>query len=290
MQKMPRPPWTVKRSGDLITVDVPADGKGWEQWLMFRSDAHEDSLGADREKIARHLEDAKTRNAMIFDGGDIFDAMQGFHDKRSEYGSDGLRDELNGPDYYDRCVDDLHKRLKPYAHLFVEIDEGNHEASVRRHSNTDLIARLVARMRSDGSQVIKGGYREYTQLRFKRAGKVHTKTIYRHHGSGGGAPVTRGMIKTSRRAAYIRDADLVTSGHDHNSYLTPHQRETVDGNKLGRHTQWHISVPSYKDDLLYHANDYVMHREFAPQWTGCIWLRWHFDNNDQLRMDLIYAE
>jgi hypothetical protein len=284
-------PWRVKRDGDIIAVDIDATtNPRWEQWVMFRSDAHEDSLGCDREKVLRHLDDAKARRAMIVDGGDIFDAMQGTHDKRRGQGGTEIAPEYDRADYFDALVAERAVALQPYRHLFVMLARGNHETSVLRHAQTDLMARLVERLRAKGSQVQLGGYRNYLRVTIRRGKTAHQRLIYHHHGSGGGAPVTKGMIQVNRRSTYLRDADIVVTGHDHNTFLTPHVRECVDGSRKSRHTQWHLSIPSYKDDLAKSDMGWAIEREFAPQWTGCVWLRWHFDTNGQLKQDVMYAE
>jgi len=66
------------------------------------------------------------------------------------------------------------------------------------------------------------------------------------HGSGGEAPVTRGVIQTNRQAVYLPDADIVINGHSHNSYWIPIQRErlTRDGTQYFD-TQHHLRTPGY---------------------------------------------
>ena len=70
---------------------------GWELWILLTSDWHWDNPKCDRKTLKRHLDQAKERNAKIIITGDLFCAMQGKYDKRSNKSS--LRPEHQTDNY-----------------------------------------------------------------------------------------------------------------------------------------------------------------------------------------------
>ena len=136
----------AKKSHNVI--DVFDDVKqGWEKWYLLRSDAHHDSAACDREFEIQHLELAKERKAHILDFGDIFDAMQGRYDPRRSYPD--MRQEYadamikNGSSYLDLIVNDAAKFYKPYRLMWLLQGYGNHETSIQKHIDTNLIERFA---------------------------------------------------------------------------------------------------------------------------------------------------
>ena len=112
-------------SGAVTTFNIDGIASGWEQWFLFMSDNHHDSIYCERELELEHLEEARRRNARIFIIGDLFDAMQGRFDPRRSM--DELRPEYRRPDYYDFVVKDTTKFFAPYADLLTMVCPGNHE-------------------------------------------------------------------------------------------------------------------------------------------------------------------
>src|SRR4030066_2283549 len=97
----------IKQSGNVTKVYFDDTFDGWEQWLWLRSDAHHDSAHCRRDLEIKHLDAAVKRNALILDGGDMLDAMQGHYDPRRNY--DDLRNEYKVANYYDDIENDLVK-------------------------------------------------------------------------------------------------------------------------------------------------------------------------------------
>jgi hypothetical protein len=85
------------------------------------------------------------RRGSWIDVGDIFDAMGGKWDPRHSKG-EVREDYALAPDYLDAIVRDAAKFYAPYAKHLVTIGRGNHEQSILKRHETDLIERLAAHM------------------------------------------------------------------------------------------------------------------------------------------------
>lgn len=237
-----------------------------EAWVMLRGDAHVDSPFCRDDLFRAHLAEARKRKAVGLDIGDLFDAMGGRFDKRRTMHN--TRPELRRDDYYDAIIpfvlEEIGKPIKqPWLYCL-----GNHEASATKQGNTSLTDRVVAMLRSAGHNAYAGGYAGYV-----RFGGDAGPLIRWHHGSGGGAIMSFGSLKVRRRGSYITAADICVSGHIHEGWSIPLVRQVVTGRSVDRHLQWHIQVPSYKDELTSASHGWSVAKEFPPAPFGCFWLQ-----------------
>lgn len=244
---------------------------GWRRWIMLRSDAHHDNLHCRQDIERRQLEKAIERDALIIDVGDIFCAMQGRGDPRGNY--DALRPEHRTDKYLDALVSTASKFYQPYARHFALIAHGNHETAVIKHRNTDLIDRLTAELRRAGGVTMPGTYAGWITLRFDIRRTVRTsKTIRYFHGSGGGGPVTRGVIQSNRMAVNWPDGDVVVSGHTRDAWVVPVGRDRVNTQGLPyQDYAWHVRTPTYKDETS-GGMGWAIEKALNPKPLGCAWL------------------
>ena len=90
-----------------------------------------------------------------------------------------------------------------------------------------------------------------------------------HHGAGGDAPVTRGVIHTNRQGVYIKDADIIVNGHNHNAYYVPVVSESLSNNgKIVFQTTHHIRTPGYKQDYGDGSQGWTVEKGFPPKPLG----------------------
>jgi len=215
------------------------------------------------------LQEAVNKNAMIFLFGDVFDAMQGRFDPRRSL--DELRPEYRRNDYYDFVVKDVAKILSPFAKNIVLISDGNHETATLKNSNISLIDRLVWMLNTQyGGNIQHGGYGGWVRFMFEGAsgGRSSIKMKY-HHGFGGDAPVTRGVIQTNRQAVYLNGADIVVNGHSHNAYYVPIVQESLsDAGKVIFSTQHHIRTPGYKSEYNDGTTGWAVEKGMVPKPLG----------------------
>lgn len=266
----------TQQQGAVTSIWEDVTGAGWEQWLFGSSDNHFDSVQCNRDLLRAHFEEAMERRAWIFIFGDWFDAMQGRFDPRRSM--DELRPEYRRSDYYDYVVADAGRFLKPYAKNILLFSKGNHENSVLKNANTDMISRLAYVLNHEyGGNVLTGGYGGWIRMLFsmgEAAGHRVSLNAKYFHGSGGEAPVTRGAIQTNRQAVYLPDANLVINGHSHNAYYIPIERERISAQGVQYFdTQHHLRIPGYKQGYADGQAGWEVERGGVPKPLGSWFVR-----------------
>lgn len=247
---------------------------GWEQWVLLSSDRHHDSAHCDHKLELRHLDEAKRRQALVLDFGDLFDAMQGKHDPRQD--KSALRKEHLRRAYLDTLVKTAAEFYAPYAPQFGVIALGNHETAVIDRHGTNLVDALVSRLNADhGGKCFAGGYGGWIRFLFNVQSTVRSQLRLKYfHGAGGGGPVTRGVIQTNRQAVYLPDADIVVNGHTHDSWLVPIARErlSIHGRQV-HDLQHHVRTATYKDEYGDGAGGWHVESGKPPKPLGAVWMR-----------------
>lgn len=292
----PRMNWQfIEDSRNVHRLKIKLDKPTEEAWVLVMSDVHWDSPHCDRDMLARHLKEAKDRNAPVLDVGDFFDAMQGKYDPRSC--KDDLRPELARGNYIDECVKQAADWLEPYSSQLCLRGYGNHETSIKKRHETDMIERLTERLKAQGSPAKVGGYSGFVRISVqwgKTENKDTSGTIYwYHHGYGGGGPVTRGTIQTSRQAVYVANAGIVHNGHTHDAWVMPIQRIELTHKNTIKHTrQLHVRTPGYKEEYQDGFGGWHIERGGPPKPTGAAWIRFRFvfdKDGRSLETDVIEA-
>lgn len=273
----------VSRNVHVIEIHLPKVGD--EQWVLLQSDVHWDNPKCDREKFKKHLDLALKRNAPVIDAGDFFCAMQGKYDKRS-HKKDLLPEHATG-NYLDSLVDTAAKYLAPYSKILTVRAAGNHESSIQKNHETDLCERLTERIRSNGGIARRGGYSGfvrfslYTNKTERGLSGTQGYKLWYFHGSGGGGPVTRGVIQTNRQAVYVADADFVVTGHTHDSFSLPIQRIKLNHHDIiEQFRQTHIKIGGYKEEFTDGYGGWHVERGGPPKPTGAYWIRFYRAKSD----------
>lgn len=263
---------TNRPSSQVITVVADLDKAGDELRFLLRSDAHHDAVGCDREMEMKHLIEAEKTDAYIMDIGDLFDCMQGRYDKRADRSA--LREEYRSGAYLNRLVDVAVDRYSRFANRWILMSRGNHETSVARHNDFDLTEQLYARLKPSAPLLQLGTYQGFVRIHIKSGGSNRGSIIIAyHHGYGGSAPVTRGVIQTNRMAISYPDAHIVWSGHTHTEfYLSIARQRLNSSDEVDRDEQVHIKSPGYKNDLA-DGEGWAVEKGFMPQSLGAWWLR-----------------
>lgn len=267
-------------SRTVVEIKYDNISDGWEQWLLLRSDAHNDNKKNNWDLERSHLELIKKKRGLVIDAGDVFDLMNGKFDPRKNY--DELVDAVKGEDYIDAVVRYVAERYTPYAESFGVIGMGNHENSILNRLGTNVTNSLVSKLndinreKQSEHRVFGGGYSGWVVFRF-----VIQKTVKRalflkyYHGSGGAADVTRGVLDTNRMAVYLPDADIVLSGHSHNQWVVPIARDRISRHNGATFTdvQYHVRAGSYKG----HGDGYsgwdIQQSKGAPKIQGACLMR-----------------
>ncbi len=169
--------------------------------------------------------------------------------------------------------------MKRCGDLIDVIGCGNHETAVSKYHSVDVIALLIEQLSTENHQIQHGGYSGVISQTFAMKGGSSCKFQIRyHHGSGGAAPVTGGMIAFSRMSGWVRDADVIWRGHIHQRWAKENKEERIpnEGALMKRHPVWWIQTGSYSqqteknqlDDMGNYMGDYGTESCMAPEGTG----------------------
>lgn len=259
---------------------------------MLTSDRHVDSLHSDHALQKAHLDLAATRNAGVLDFGDLCDCMGGRYDKRADPKT--IRPELRKGDYFDAVVGYNAAFLEPWAPYIIHMSEGNHETAAAKNAETNLTERIAERLKARGSPVVVGSYAGWVRFMFSIYDRQRQSIKLRYtHGYGGGGPVTRGVISTARELVYLPDAEILVSGHIHESYHVTVTREVLldSGRPILRDTEC-LRCPGYKDEYTA-ARGWAVEKGMPPKPKGAWWVRFwlHAGHKDTgIRFEVIRAK
>jgi hypothetical protein len=225
--------------------------------IAMLSDIHWDNPKCDRELLKKDLDYCVQESIPIMINGDMFCLMQGRGDKRRN--KSDIRPEHNNANYLDSIVETAVEWWSPYAHLLTVIGYGNHETSIIKFQETNILKRFVKLLNlKNHTNVQVGGYGGWiivnSVLRTKPCGKKETRNckIKYFHGSGGGGVVTKGALNLTRALEMYEDFDVFTMGHIHENAARNDVRDVVAlGSTSYRHVQKQLHLMltgTYKEE------------------------------------------
>ena len=251
------------------------------QEFLLISDLHWDNPHCDRGLLKNHLDEAVKRNAAIILNGDTYCCMGGKYDRRADKSL--IRPEHNTDRYFDAIVDTSVEWFAPYAKNILLIGYGNHETAIIKHGETDLLQRFASTINyATGSSIQVGGYGGTIDIRV-----LHDTirgvnfVVHYYHGSGGGGPVTKGVIQDQRLLAGTEGYDLTWMGHVHELYY--HQNII---HRYDRSTKTLIQKPihqlrtaTYKEEWDGGYMGFHTERGRGPKPLGGYWLKLETSRN-----------
>jgi hypothetical protein len=241
--------------------------------VLLISDLHWDNPHCDRELLKLHLDEAKAGNHDILINGDLFCAMQGKYDGRRSKGD--IRPEHNNSRYLDSLVETASDWFSPYAKHIKVVGYGNHETSILRHCETDLIERFVTLLNhKGGGEVQAGGYGGWVVYQFHQKNVFRTSYKIKYfHGSGGGGVVTKGSINFNRMQTMIEGADAIWMGHVHESMEITYTVERLTQHYgVQLRDVLMIRTPAYKEEYDGGKGGWHVERGAPPKPLGGRWL------------------
>jgi diadenosine tetraphosphatase ApaH/serine/threonine PP2A family protein phosphatase len=275
------------RNAHRFDIDLPRVGN--EFFALLVSDAHWDNPHCDRKLMKKLFDKAKSRGAPILDIGDFHCAMQGKWDKRGS--KTDIRHEHQTGDYLDSLVRTADEWLSPYSDNLTLRGYGNHETSIKKHHETDLVERLTERLRARGSPAKTGGFSGFVRFQVNLTKTKRGTVVYwYHHGHGGGGPVTRGVIQSNRHAVFLPDADIVHTGHTHDYWMVPIARVKLSQNGTVEHCrQVHVSTAGFKEEYGDGHGGWHIERGAPPKPVGAAWLRIFRADTDTIDFEITEA-
>lgn len=243
------------------------------QSFLLLSDIHFDSAYCERKLLKDTLDEALEKDALILFNGDFFDLMQGRNDRRGS--KSNIRKEYLGDNYFDLVIQDAFEFLKPYAKNIIIMADGNHETAITKNNETNPLDRLCYILRKEaGSQVIHTGYQSWVVLKLALDKNVLLPYFIKmHHGAGGNARVTKGVIEHNRMSTYVEGADLIWLAHTHTQYAmhsTTERMNSTNRYSIDLEKVYHIRTGCWKQE--YKEGGWSVEKGFSPSEIGGYWL------------------
>ena len=275
-----------KLSSNYHRFDIPMKSTD-EKWMFTCSDVHFDNPKCNRDLFFKHLNKALELNSLITITGDFFCLMQGLYDPRKSKSS--IRPEHNHDNYLDLVINDAAEKMIPYAQNIILISRGNHETSVSRRCETDVMERFVERLNLlAGSNIQIGNYMGYYSLNFsyKEGNCKHPVNVAYSHGHWGGI-VTKGALSVVRYSAMFPDADIVFSGHTHDGWIMtqPRYKMRPQSNKVEIEKQWHVKTGTYKEEFA-EGRGWASERIGMPKHLGGAFTRFDYHKNKPISFEI----
>jgi hypothetical protein len=247
--------------------------KNWEETkVLLISDLHWDNPKCDRDLLKKHLDQAVKGNHDILINGDLFCLMQGAYDPRKS--KSDIRHEHNHANYFDAIINTAVDWFEPYAQHIKLIGYGNHETSILKRQETDIIERFVTLLNYKTSSDIQvGGYGGWIRYQFNDGSATQSFKIKYMHGFGGGGAVTRGTIQHNRMSVNVEGADAIWMGHVHEDYeLTYTVEELTIKDTVQLRDILMIRTSAYKEEYGDGSKGWHIERGASPKPIGGRWL------------------
>jgi len=240
--------------------------------FYFMSDLHLDSPHCMLYKVKDHLAAAKEENARILIFGDLFDIIQGRNDPRAM--KEDILPSLKTSAYFNKSVDFVEEILAPYKDNIIFVCYGNHELSIRKRYEIDVLLELQKRL-----GFVLGGYDGFILFNFPNRQDSslgrRVKSLYYGHGVGGNSPMTMGVLNHKRMDIYIRDVDIIVTGHTHQSWYYEQWSMGISPRGVRRiQPIYHIHLPTYMQ--LTKKIGYYNQKMIPPPAIGCVKVKFYY--------------
>lgn len=269
---------TWERYNDVVRVNMNyAQARNWAGEMLLGSDLHVDSDKCQRAELRNCLAEAVDEGIPILLFGDQADAMQGPNDRRGS--KSGLLPQLKSDRYLNQLVEMQVEFFAPFAKNIVMIGDGNHETAVRRMTNFDINSAVIHQLNAEhGGKILNGGYTGYVLLRFQQAENtgVRTKVLHYHHGYGGNAARSKGVLRVDIETANRRSADIYVMGHIHQDWRVFRSVEEVTPKGfMKRKRVLHVQLPAWKEH-----GQWETEKGFQPALVGAYRLKFGWRGAD----------
>lgn len=247
------------RSGDIVPT-------------LFCSDIHLDSIGCKRDILKQHFDEIKKANGLIFIFGDLLDVMGSYGDRRLQREDIDPQFIQHGRTYLDLVCEYTIEFLKPYAQNIALISYGNHEKTINKFHNHDILRSIVWTLNlEDKVNIQLGAYSGWVFIRMQKPSGASTGcNIHYHHGFGGNAKRSKGMLDVQIEAMKYPDAHILVRGHTHQKWYDPstaRMRVTRSG-RIYKDKIKYIQSGSYVDSIGEGKSGWPVEKNFNPTDIG----------------------
>jgi hypothetical protein len=200
--------------------------------------------------------------------------MQGKGDPRKS--KDDIRPEHNKGNYLQAVVEDAVEWFSPYKDNLLLIGYGNHETQIIKHMEFDPLHMFQSIYNyKNQSNLHIGGYGGTLKVLGEiRSGLHRAFVIHYYHGSGGGGPVTKGVIQDQRIMSFVEGYDMTWQGHVHELYhhvnMVQYFNRTQDIIQQRRVHQ--VRTSTYKEEYSSGEGGFHVEKGRSPKPLGGYWL------------------
>lgn len=258
---------------NLPTISTP---------IYLMGDLHIDSPYTNLQLIKKHLSQAKEENGGVIIIGDLFDLMQSNNDPRRRLSD--LLPQLKETSYLNEVIKMGIEFLEPYKENIILLGYGNHELSILNKLGFDIIKEICERL-----NIFKGGYEGFITMAIPSYDRDTTnrflKKIFYTHGRNSNAEMTMGILNHKRMDIWIRDIDIMVSGHLHTYWY--YEQKTVEitpKNTRIYGSVHHIQLPTYKEREK--VIGYSVERVMPPPTIGCVKISFNLDGGNRHKGNL----
>ena len=249
------------------TIRVPHTAKSHDTFhYLLCSDLHLDSIHCERDLIKKHFDAVKVKNGKIFIFGDILDVMATYGDRRM------MREDIDpmfiarGRSYLDLIIEYAIEFLMPYRDNIFMISKGNHETVIEKYHNTDPISRIIHGL---GGNIYQGGYKGWVFFQYKMGKTTNTHRMHYHHGFGGNAARSKGILAVQMEAMRYPDAHTLVRGHTHQKWHDPSttSERVHETGRIYTSSMDYLQLGSYKNGALSDGG-WEVEKNFMPTKMG----------------------
>lgn len=228
--------------------------------FIVLGDPHIDSDYCDTKLLKKHLQFALDNNIDVYCIGDLLDVMQGRNDPRR-------KNKQPKDKYFNYVIDYVTNFLTPYKDVIKFISYGNHETSVLRNNDLDLLQIIVNNLNLLGANIELGTYTGWWQFRLNDGTSKYGYKVNYHHGFGGGGKRTKGIIQYTDRQVGLYGADMIIMGHVHEDVDSYHSVEYINNKGIicEKDVIW-TRVSSYKNENI--GMGWATEKGFNPKPNG----------------------
>lgn len=238
---------------------------------LFCSDIHLDSIGCKRDILKRHFDEIKEADGLIFIFGDLLDVMGSYGDRRLQREDIDPQFIQHGRTYLDLVAEYTIDFLKPYAKNIALISYGNHEKTINKFHNHDILRSIVWTLNLEqGVNIQLGAYSGWVFLRLRNKRSSQICKIHYHHGFGGSAKRSKGMLDVQIEAMKYPDANILVRGHTHQKWYDPstaRMRVSPNG-RIYKDKIKYIQSGSYVDGIGAGKSGWAVEKNFNPTDIG----------------------
>jgi hypothetical protein len=222
--------------------------------------------------LKKHLDYCLKNEIPVVITGDLFCLMQGRGDKRSN--KSDILPEHNNFKYLDSIIETAVEWFTPYVSVLTVISYGNHETSIIKWQETDILQRFVDLLNmTTGGNVQVGGYGGW--IVYEVVHRTTSKVSFKHkyfHGSGGGGIVTKGALNLTRALETYEGFDLFSMGHIHENSCRNDSREILymhaDTTEIRLKQIHHCITGTYKEEYGDGSKGWHIERGAPPKPLG----------------------